>query len=147
LNKNLIYLTQTQTTVGFLSGSSENLSLAKKRSISQKILQEVDSFKTLKQFTRIPNKYKKHIRNSKNTTYIYPNGESYRVVDPNSKHALFLNKFTSMYSTSANQTGCDFEFNYAFEMANVIVETKDGFSQNKPSSIYLLTSESKKRIR
>jgi tRNA A37 threonylcarbamoyladenosine synthetase subunit TsaC/SUA5/YrdC len=55
-----VYLTQTDTTVGFLCNNDKKLSGIKKRPISQKILQVVDSFSTLKQKVRVPNQFKKN---------------------------------------------------------------------------------------
>jgi len=83
LNENKIYLTQTDTTIGFLSNDVKRLAKIKNRPISKKILIEVDLLKTLKTFTRIPRKHKKFIRNSKKTTFIYPNSRSFRVVFDN----------------------------------------------------------------
>ena len=45
MNKDLIYLVQTDTTVGFSSASAEKLSDVKQRPVSKKILYTVDSFK------------------------------------------------------------------------------------------------------
>jgi rhodanese-related sulfurtransferase len=102
MDSSKIYLVQTDTTVGFLSSDDKKLSHIKQRPQSQKILQVVDSFKILKQNTRIPNTHKKRIRRSKRTTIIYPNGLSFRVVPNDDKHHNFIKKVKKMYSTSAN---------------------------------------------
>ena len=47
MNSDLIYLVQTDTTVGFSSSSDEKLSLLKQRPLTKKILNTVDSFSTL----------------------------------------------------------------------------------------------------
>ena len=73
MDSSLVYLVQTDTTVGFSSSNDEKLSVVKQRPKSKKILHTVDSFKTLQEHTRVPKKYRKRVRNSKKTTFIYPN--------------------------------------------------------------------------
>ena len=50
MNPTKIYLTQTDTTVGFLSQDYKKLNKIKKRPFNKKILIEVDSLNTLKKF-------------------------------------------------------------------------------------------------
>jgi len=145
MNPNKIYLVQTDTTVGFLSQNKEKLNKIKGRNKSQKILREVDSFETLKNFVRVPNKFKKIIRNAKKTTFIYPNGESFRVVK-DERHLEFLKKFKWMYSTSANITGCKFDEKWARKKADIIVED-GGFFEGEASRIYKLSRKKIKKIR
>ncbi len=147
MNSSFIYLAQTDTTVGFLSSNDKKLSIAKKRDLKQKTLQVVDSFQTLKQFTRVPTKYKKQIRNSKLSTYIYPNSMSFRVVLPNNNHYNFIEKFNSMYSTSANITKKDFNELYAFKKADIILYSKNGFTQTTSSSIYKVSKQKILKLR
>jgi len=145
MNPNKIYLVQTDTTVGFLSQKKELLNIIKGRKKSQKILREVDSLKTLKSFVRVPNKFKKRVRNAKKTTFIYKNGESFRVIK-DEKHLEFLKKFKWMYSTSANITGCKFDERWAREVADIIVED-EGFFEGEASKIYKISREKIKKIR
>ena len=65
MDSSLIYLVQTDTTVGFSSLNGEKLSFIKQRPTSKKILHTVDSFKTLNQNARVPKSFRKIIRNSK----------------------------------------------------------------------------------
>jgi tRNA A37 threonylcarbamoyladenosine synthetase subunit TsaC/SUA5/YrdC len=104
MDSSLVYLVQTDTTVGFSSLSDEKLSFIKQRPTSKKILHTVDSFKTLNQNTRVPKKFRKIVRNSKKTTFIYVNQKSFRVVNQDSKFYDFIHKFSILYSTSANKT-------------------------------------------
>jgi len=145
MNLNKIYLVQTDTTVGFLSQNKEKLNKIKGRKKSQKILREVDCLETLKEFVRVPNKFKKIVRNAKKTTFIYLNGESFRVVK-DERHLEFLKKFKWMYSTSANKTGCKFDEKWAREKTDLIVEDKE-FFEGEASRIYKLSKERIKRIR
>ncbi len=147
MNSSLVYLVQTDTTVGFSSFNDEKLSFIKQRPTSKKILHTVDSFKTLNQNTRVPKKFRKIVRNSKKTTYIYPNLKSFRVVSKDCKFYDFISKFSVLYSISANETTKNFEINYASKNADVIVEDKKGFFETKASTIIKLSKSSLKRLR
>ena len=141
-----IYLSQTDTTVGLLSQNKEKLNYIKNRPLNQPILREVDSLETLKSFVRVPKMHKKRIRRSKKTTFIFPNGESFRVVKDN-RHLEFLKKFKWMYSTSANLHGKKFNEKWAKEIADIIVKDKRGFFEGKASNIYKLSKSKIKKIR
>jgi len=147
LNANLIYLVQTDTTVGFLSNNNVKLAQIKQRPVAQKMLCVVDSFKTLKQYTRVPSKFKKMIRQAKKTSFIYPNKKSFRVINKNSRHYNFVKKFKIIYSTSANKTGEDFDLNYAIKKCDVEVLNGFNYCQNKPSNIILLGKNKFKKVR
>ena len=104
MNPDLVYLVQTDTTVGFSSSNDEKLSNIKQRPSNQKILKTLDSFVTLKEFARVPKKFRKIVRNSSKTTFIYPNLNSFRVVKSESIFFDFIKKFRVLSSTSANKT-------------------------------------------
>ncbi|MCT7596377.1 Sua5 YciO YrdC YwlC family protein [Aliarcobacter butzleri] len=143
----LVYLVQTDTTVGFSSSNDEKLSAIKKRPNSKKILNTVDSFITLNRNARVPKNFRKLVRNSKKTTFIYPNLNSFRVVSKDSKFYDFISKFFVLYSTSANETTKNFEINYASKNADVIVENADGFYETTASSIIKLSKKRFKKLR
>ncbi len=147
MDKNLVYLVQTDTTVGFSSANDEKLSLAKKRDKSKKILQTVNSFKTLKEHTRIPKKFKKLVRRAKKTTFIYPNTKSFRVINKKDDFFDFIQKFKILYSSSANLTKKDFDEEFAYKSCDVIVKNHNGFSENISSSIVKIDKNRKKKIR
>ncbi len=147
MNNNNIYLVQTDTTVGFLSSNDQKLADIKQRDTKQKTLQVVDSFKTLKKYTRIPQKLKRKVRYSKKTTFIYPNKSAFRVIDKDSYHHSFINKFKCLYSTSANITKQNFEEKFAFEYSDIILYNKHFFSQNQSSSIYKINNIKIKKLR
>ncbi len=146
MQNSLVYLTQTDTTVGFLSSDDKKLSYIKKRDANKKTLQVVDSFQTLQSCTRIPKKFRKEIRKSSKTTYIYPNKKAFRVVEKSSIHHQFIKKFSLLYSTSANITANNFNEEFAMDNADIIVYN-DKFQETTSSSIYLLTKNKKKKIR
>lgn len=142
-----VYLVQTDTTVGFLSNDPSKLSKIKKRDLKQKILQAVDGFKTLQKNVRVPNRFKKRIRNATKTTFIYPDGNSYRVVDKDDNHQNFLKKLQSAYSTSANITKQEFNEDFAIDQADIILFSKEGFVNKSSSSIFIINGTKIKRIR
>ena len=146
MNPNKIYLAQTDTTVGFLSQDFKKLNKIKKRPINKKILKEVDSLSTLKSFVRVPNRFKKQVRRAKKITFIYPNGDSFRVVK-DKRHLEFLKKFKWMYSTSANLAGKSFDEKWARDVVDIVVEEKKGFFEGEPSKIFKINNYKIKRIR
>lgn len=147
MDSSLVYLVQTDTTVGFSSSNDEKLSVVKQRPKSKKILHTVDSFKTLQENTRIPKKYRKKVRKAKKTTFIYPNEKSFRVIPKRDKFYSFISKFASLYSTSANLTSKNFEIDFALKNCDIIVYTKDEFSEKSSSSIYILRKNKINKIR
>lgn len=147
MNKDLVYLVQTDTTVGFSSSNDEKLSAIKQRPSSQKILQTLDSFDTLKNKTRVPKAFRKKIRNSKKTTFIYPNKNSFRVISKDDTFHSFIFKFNNLYSTSANLSTKNFDMDFAKENSDIIVYTKDDFSEKNSSNIFILSKNKVKKIR
>ncbi|MFA7083785.1 MAG: Sua5/YciO/YrdC/YwlC family protein [Arcobacteraceae bacterium] len=147
MDASLIYLVQTDTTVGFLCSEHKKLTDIKQRPQAQKILQVVDSFKTLKEHIRVPHKFKKLVRNSKNSTFIYPNQTSFRVISPSCSHHDFIKKFKIMYSTSANLTQQKFNETFAKECADIIIEDKNGFFEAPSSRLIKLSCTKIKKLR
>jgi len=146
MNPRLIYLVQTDTTVGFLSQNSDKLSCIKQRDKNQLFLTCTDSLKTLEEFTRVPNKFKKQIRRSKTTTYIYPNNKAIRVIK-DEVHLIFLKKLSWTYSSSANLTKKTFKMDYAKQKADIIVEDSRGFFESKPSNLMKINNIKVQKLR
>ena len=147
MDSNLVYLIQTDTTVGFSSFNDEKLSSIKQRPSNQKNLKTLDSFSTLKEFTRVPKKFRKIVRASSKTTFIYPNLNSFRVVDKVSNFYDFIKKFKILSSTSANKTKKSFDYDFAFEKCDVEVVGNVGFFETTSSKIYKISKNRLKRIR
>ena len=141
----MIYLAQTDTTVGFLSENKDELQKIKPRN-NKPFLLTTTTFKSLKNLARVPKKHKKTVRRAKKTTFIYPNNKAIRVIKDNS-HEKFLKDFDYLYSTSANKSGKDFEEEFAKNIADVIVSDQRGFSQKKASSLIKLSKKIKKKLR
>ena len=147
MDKNRIYLAQTDTTVGFLSCDNKQLSEAKKRVSSQKILEVVSDFATLLANTRVPKNFKKIVRRAKRTTFIYPSGDSFRYIPIGNPHHSFVARFKKIYSTSANETGKRFSYQFAYDASDVIIYSTHDFIETSGSAIYKLTSRKRRRIR
>ncbi len=142
----MIFLAQTDTTVGFLSKDLRKLNLAKKRDINTLCIKCVGSLCELNLHVRVPKKYKNLIRRAKKTTFIYPNLQSFRVIK-SSPHKEFVQKHRWLYTTSANLTGQRFDEKYAREVADEVIECEGGFFETKPSNMYKLSRYKLKKIR
>lgn len=141
-----VYLVQTDTTVGFASKEYKKLNKIKKRDEETKTLLTLSSFKELQKCTRVPKKFKKMIRRSKKTTFIYPK-DAYRVVTEDSPYRELLKRTGGLYSTSANETGNSFDLHWAEEEADVIVYEKEGFQESESSKIFRVGRKKIKKIR
>ena len=146
MNPDKLYLTRTDTTVGFLSQNTKRIAEAKARNPEQPFLCCVASFEALKERTRVPKAFRKSVRRAKKTTWIYPNKKAIRVVF-DAEHRRFLKRFGFMYSSSANKTGEDFDEAYAKEAADIVVEDAKGFHAGEPSQIYQIGRRKKIRLR
>ncbi len=146
LQPDKIYLVQTETTVGFLSQNAKKLAKVKKREPNKPFLISIDSFKRLKEFARVPKKYKKMVRRAQKTTFVYPNKKALRVIKQEN-HLRFLKKFGWMFSTSANESGKRFDYLFASENVDIIVEDNRGFFEGKPSKLIKLGKNRAKKLR
>ena len=142
--KNLVFLTQTDTTIGFVSQHADKLTQIKQRPPHKHYIKAVNSFKTLKIFTRVPSSHKNRVRRSNKTTFIMPNGHSYRVVK-DKHHLLLLNRLTWAYTTSANLSGKTYDENFAKEASDIVITPLK--QKSSASNIYKLDKNHLKRIR
>lgn len=139
-----VFLTQTDTTIGFVSQNKAKLTDIKQRSIYKHYIRAVDSLQTLQSFTRVPSKYRNYVRRANRTTFIMPNRFSYRVI--RDKHHLdLLKRLKWAYTTSANLSNEDYDENFAKKVADVIVEPL--IQTKRSSTIYKLGIRTIKRIR
>ena len=143
--KTNLYLTQTDTTIGFVSQDSLKIDHAKKRLPNKHYIRVVNSLETLKTFTRVPKIYKNRVRRMKMTTFIMPSRHSFRVVKE-TKHSLLLDRFKWFYSSSANLSGSEYDEVYAQNMTEVIVSSPKK-TKGKASKIYHLSQTNIKSIR
>ena len=139
-----VFLTQTDTTIGFVSQNADKLTKIKQRPPHKHYIKAVNSLKTLNHFTRVPSKYKNQVRRAKKTTFIMPDGHSYRIIQDR-HHLLLLNRIKWAYTTSANLSGHEYDEVFATKMADIIIGPLQ--KSAKASSIYQLGKETIRRIR
>jgi len=142
--KNKVFLTQTDTTIGFVSQNSKKLTAIKQRAPHKHYIKAVNNLQTLKSFTRVPSMHKNRLRRTKKTTFIMPNGLSYRVVR-DKHHLLLLNRLKWAYTTSANLSNEAYDEDFARKSADVVIEPLMQIQQ--ASNIYKLGKSTLKRIR
>jgi tRNA A37 threonylcarbamoyladenosine synthetase subunit TsaC/SUA5/YrdC len=118
--KKQLFLTQTDTTIGFVSQDASKIDRAKKRLPDKHYIRVVNSLETLNSFTRVPNAHKNRVRRAKQTTFIMPNGLSFRVVK-GTEHNILLDRIKWLYSSSANLSGAVYDAEYAKDKAEVLV--------------------------
>lgn len=146
VNPQLLYLAQSDTTVGFLSQNKERLANSKNRDPNQPFIICTDTLSCLKKFARAPRKYKNLIRRSTKITFVYPNKKAIRVVK-DSLHGAFLHKISWAYSSSANLTTKSFDLEFAQQKADIIVQDSRGLFEAAPSAIIRLGKHKKRRLR
>ncbi len=137
-----VILTQTDTTVGFLSQDEAKLQTIKSRTDTKPFIKVYKNFKSLP--SRIPSKYKKLVRRARKTTFIVKNN-SFRVSSP--RHNSPLLNAPWYYSTSANAAGKSFERVFCEAKADIIIEDKNRFHEHRASSLIKLTQKAKRRLR
>jgi len=142
--KDKVFLTQTDTTIGFVSQNAEKLTTIKQRPPHKHYIKAVNSLNTLQSFTRIPIQHKNRVRRSRKTTFILPNTHSYRVIEEK-HHLLLLNRLQWAYTTSANLSNENYDVQFAREHADIIIEPLNNTIQT--SNIYKLGKQTIKRIR
>jgi len=145
INKKII-LTQTDTTVGFLSQDEKHLREIKSRHDNKPFISVFQSFSILRQHNvRIPNRYKKRVRRAQKTTFIV-NNRAFRVALPSLSSTL-LHKLLWSYSTSANQSGKKFSRDFCEQKADIIIEDKNGLFEGKASKLCKINNTTIKRLR
>jgi tRNA A37 threonylcarbamoyladenosine synthetase subunit TsaC/SUA5/YrdC len=110
--KNKVFLTQTDTTIGFVSQNADRLTAIKQRPPHKHYIKAVNSLQTLKTFTRVPSSHRNRVRRANKTTFILPNGHSYRIIR-DQHHLLLLNRLKWAYTTSANLSTKDYDEKFA----------------------------------
>ena len=144
MKKDIIILSQTDTTVGFLSQNAKLIDSIKQRKSGKRYITALASLELLKQKSRVPKRYRAYVRRAKKTTFILPNGNSYRVIK-DKQHLLLIKRYGWLYTTSANLSGKDIDLDFAKSKADIIIYPLT--SHGKSSTIIKLGKNSKKKIR
>ena len=140
-----IILTQTDTTVGFLSQDAHKLQKIKARPPSKPFILVYKNFHSFTQNHRVPNRKKKMFRRAKKTTFVIKN-KAFRIAPP-PLHSSFLQHASWLYSTSANESGKNFERTFCEEKADIIIEDKNSLYEGKASKLYKISNRAQRRLR
>lgn len=140
-----IILAQTDTTVGFLSQNTSLLEAAKGRPQNKPFLKVYASLRRLRSEQRVPLIHRRKIRYAKETTFVVKN-QAFRYVR-HSEHSDLVSRHQWLYSTSANQSGERFDYDYCFDRADWIVEDYRGFQECASSTILKLSQTHFKKLR
>ncbi|MDD5405672.1 MAG: Sua5 YciO YrdC YwlC family protein [Sulfurovaceae bacterium] len=142
--KDFVFLTQTDTAIGFVSQNAQKLNSIKQRPQNKLFITTLPSLDRLNELTRVPSAHANRVRRSTKTTFIMPNSDSYRVVQ-DAHHNMLLNRLGWAYSTSANLSGEEYDEEFAYSNADVIV-TPLG-SNGQASSLFRLGKLKIQRLR
>ncbi len=138
-----VILTQTDTTVGFVSQNYTKLSEIKSRPTSKPFIKVYNSFKTCE--SRIPHSKKSFVRRSTKTTFIIKN-RAFRI-SPNIKNSQILRNLEWHYSTSANEANKSYNREFCESKADIIIEDKNGLSELSSSSLIKLNNHKMRKLR
>ena len=136
-----IILTQTDTTVGFISQNHLKLAQIKSGSISKPFIKIFNSLQNI----RVPNKHKNQVRRAKQTTFIVKN-QAFRISSA-SKESQILRNISWHYSTSANEANKKYNREFCEQNADIIIEDKFGLQELSSSKLIKLTNHKKKVLR
>ncbi len=142
--KDKVFLTSTDTTIGFVSQNSDKLNEIKQRPKEKKFIKAVNSLDTLKSMTRVPDMHKKMVRRAQKSTFIIK-GKSFRVIN-DKHHLLLLDRLQWAYTTSANLSGKEYDEIFAVQNADIVIYPLDP-KNTKASQIFKLGTKKIKRLR
>ena len=140
-----IVLAQTDTTVGFLSQDSVSLAQLKGREEGKPFLKVFASLNLLQSTVRVPLKYRSWVRHGRHTTFVIKNQALRYVSD--TTHSRLIQKYGWLYSTSANESGREYDRNFCITHSDHIIEDSRGFNSSSPSKIFRLTATQSKKLR
>ncbi len=141
-----VILTQTDTTVGFLSRDAAALERIKARPGGKPFLKVFPGLAGYREAGgRIPPAFRRMLRYARKTTFVVK-GQAFRIVrDP--RHLALLQRCGWMYSTSANRSGEAFERAFCESHADIVVEEHQGLHEAPASSIVRLGRTKQRSLR
>ena len=141
-----VILTQTDTTVGFLSQNPDKLFEIKSRSTTKPFIKVYNNFKSfLAHGNRVPKNRKNLVRRSKKITFIVKN-RAFRVAQ-SSLNSQILKNTTWYYSTSANKSKESFDREFCETKADIIIEDINGLAEKSSSTLIKTNDVKMRRIR
>ncbi|MBD3810244.1 MAG: hypothetical protein IE884_07060 [Sulfuricurvum sp.] len=142
---NRIILTQTDTTVGFLSQDAQRLERIKIRLGNKPFLKVYADLHSLQRDLRIPIHHRRRLRHAHKTTFIVKN-QAFRLVREG-EHSRLIKRYAWFYSTSANESGKNYDPNFCKSVCDWIIEDARGLYESSSSKIYTLGHTRLRRIR
>jgi tRNA A37 threonylcarbamoyladenosine synthetase subunit TsaC/SUA5/YrdC len=116
-----VYLTATDTTVGFVSQDSDRLDAVKGRPPHKHYITALPSLRALLERTRIPAAHANRVRRARDTTFILPDGRSWRII-PHGTHHDLVARLGWAYTTSANPSGHPYDEAWARKQADMVID-------------------------
>jgi len=140
-----VYLTDTDTTIGFVSQDPVRLDTIKGRAPEKHYIIALPTLAALTSRTRVPLHHANRIRRSRRTTFVLPDGRSWRIIhDP--RHRPLIRQLGWAYTTSANRSGEAFDEAWARGVADAVIEPLVP-RHAAPSSILFLGRKQIRRLR
>jgi len=143
---NRVFLTPTDTTVGFISQNADRLTELKERPPHKHYIKALPSLRSLRSLVRVPERHKNRVRRAKRTTFVFPNSHSYRVVKDH-PHQRLIRQLGWAYTTSANISGEAYDETFAKSAADIVVAYPFKRSRHTASKIYRLNNSNIRRLR
>lgn len=141
-----VVLTQTDTTVGFLSQNAQKLYEIKSRAQTKPFIKVYKDFKSFKQDgSRVPKERKNLVRRSKKTTFII-NNVSFRVAQTGLDSQI-LRDTPWFYSTSANKSSESFNRDFCESKADIIIEDINSLVEKDSSALIKINSKKRRKLR
>ncbi len=141
-----VILTQTDTTVGFLSQNAQKLYEIKSRPQTKPFIKVYKDFKSfLQDGNRVSRGRKNLVRRSKKTTFII-NNFSFRVAEINLDSKI-LKETPWFYSTSANKSAENFDRDFCESKADIIIEDINSLVEKDSSSLIKINSKKRRKLR
>jgi tRNA A37 threonylcarbamoyladenosine synthetase subunit TsaC/SUA5/YrdC len=139
----VVILTQTDTTVGFLSQDETELQKIKSRPSTKPFIKVYKNFKALE--FRTPKSQHKILRRAKKTTFIVKN-LAFRVA-PDKLSSQLLRDTQWNYSTSANEPNKKYARDFCEQKADIIIQDKDGLFETEASRLFKINRKKIRRVR
>lgn len=141
-----VILTQTDTTVGFLSQDAQKLYGIKSRPATKPFIKVYKDFRSfLDDGNRVIKNRKNLVRRSKKTTFII-NNFSFRVAPP-TLNSQILRDTPWFYSTSANKSGEKFSRDFCESKADIIIENANRLSEQSSSALIKINKQKMRKLR
>ena len=141
-----VILTQTDTTVGFLSQSAYELQAIKRRVSTKPFITVYKTLSALDEHSiRVPSRFKAKLRRAKKSTFIVKN-RAFRVAADHLDAAPLRDRRWN-YSSSANESGKSFQREWCEAKADIIVENRDSLYEGEASALYKINNKKRVRLR